>query len=148
MMAMARPFLFGLLFGLGLLVSGMTDPAKVKGFLDITGQWDPSLAFVMGGAVITAAPLFALARRRKTALTGRRLESPPSDRPDRPLVVGAAVFGIGWGITGICPGPALVSLGTGFWPVLAFIGPMIVGLFLSGFLLRSSILSAQRGEGR
>jgi uncharacterized membrane protein YedE/YeeE len=120
--------LFGLLFGLGLLLSGMTDPARVLGFLDWTGQWDPSLAFVMGGAVLSAAPLFAIARRRGRPVLGTVLDAPASTRIDRRLVIGAGIFGIGWGLAGICPGPALVNMGIDAVPLLAFVIPMTVGL--------------------
>ncbi|HZU65190.1 MAG TPA: YeeE/YedE family protein [Novosphingobium sp.] len=125
----------GLLFGAGLLLSGMTSPARVLGFLDITGQitgqWDPSLAFVMGGALAVAAPLFALARRRGAALNGRPLADPASRLPDARLLAGAALFGLGWGLAGLCPGPALVDLALRPWPALVFTGPMLAGLLLS-----------------
>jgi len=130
-----RPFLFGLLFGFGLILSGMTDPARVIGFLDVTGRWDPTLAFVMGGAVLTALPFFALARKRGRALSGATLDQPASGKPDRALLIGSAIFGVGWGLTGICPGPALVSFGLSPWPTIAFLVPMTAGLLLTGPIL-------------
>jgi uncharacterized membrane protein YedE/YeeE len=103
----------GLVFGLGLLVSGMTDPAKVLGFLDVAGPWDPSLACVMGAALAVALPAFRLAKARDTSLFGAPVMLPTATSIDRPLLLGAALFGIGWGLVGLCPGPALVALVTG-----------------------------------
>jgi uncharacterized membrane protein YedE/YeeE len=100
----------GLLFGLGLAVSGMTDPDKVLNFLDIAGRWDPSLALVMGGALAVTVPGFAWLRRRGRTLGGAALPPPPAGRIDARLVAGSLVFGIGWGIAGYCPGPALANL--------------------------------------
>lgn len=116
--------LSGLIFGLGLILSGMTEPGKVLGFLDIAGLWDPSLAFVMGGAVSVAAVAFALARRRTRSIT-------PPIAPasiDRRLLLGALLFGIGWGLAGICPGPAIVLLGSGSVDGLIFALGMIGGM--------------------
>jgi hypothetical protein len=100
----------GLIFGLGLGLSGMVQPAKVTGFLDLAGLWDPSLAFVMAGAIVVAFPAFWLARRRRDAWTGGVIELPTKRAIDAPLVVGAGVFGIGWGLAGVCPGPGVVDL--------------------------------------
>lgn len=119
-------FGFGLLFGLGLLLSGMTSPDKVTGFLDVTGAWDPSLAFVMGGAVLTAAPLFA---RKRRAGAGEPVAG--SAAIDGRLLVGAAIFGIGWGLAGICPGPALVNIAIAPVVVLPFVAAMLAGLFVA-----------------
>lgn len=102
--------LAGLIFGLGLILSGMTDPHKVLGFLDIAGLWDPSLAFVMGGAVSVTAVAFAVARRRQSTAYAMAL---PTTGIDRSLVLGALIFGVGWGLAGICPGPAIVLVGSG-----------------------------------
>jgi uncharacterized protein len=121
-------FLAGLLFGLGLILSGMTDPGKVQGFLDLAGPWDPSLAFVMGGAILVGLLAFALARRRTTALFGDAMHLPTSRQIDRPLVIGSLVFGVGWGLAGFCPGPALVSLGAGHWQALVFTLAMLAGM--------------------
>jgi uncharacterized protein len=101
----------GLIFGLGLCLSGMYEPAKVAGFLDLAGLWDPSLAFVMGGAIIVALPAFLIARRRSVAWMGGAIDLPMARAVDAPLVVGAAIFGIGWGLGGVCPAPGVVDLG-------------------------------------
>lgn len=120
--------LVGLVFGLGLIVSGMTDPARVLGFLDLAGSWNPSLAFVMGGAIVVALPAFALAARRQRTLTGAPLQLPTATRIDRRLVLGALAFGAGWGLAGLCPGPALALLVTGNGKVLVFVASMLVGM--------------------
>lgn len=114
----------GLLFGLGLAVSGMTDPDKVLNFLDLSGRWDPSLALVMGGALAVSVPGFAWVRGRGNSLLGDALADAPSPRVDARLLAGSALFGIGWGIAGYCPGPALASLtrgGEAVWFVLAML---------------------------
>jgi uncharacterized membrane protein YedE/YeeE len=118
----------GLLFGLGLCLSGMYDPRKVLGFLDITGAWDPSLAFVMGGAIAVALPAFALARRGPRTWSGEAIELPPTRPIDGPLALGAVVFGAGWGLSGICPGPALVDLGFLSGGAAMFVVAMAVGV--------------------
>jgi len=120
----------GLLFGLGLIVSGMADPAKVLGFLDLAGQWDPSLALVMGGAIAIALPAFTLARKRQRTLLGEPMQLPTARTIDRRLVLGSLLFGIGWGIAGICPGPALVLLGMASGKGLAFVLAMLAGMLL------------------
>ncbi|MFN2361319.1 MAG: DUF6691 family protein [Marinobacter sp.] len=118
----------GLLFGFGLLVSGMANPEKVLGFLDITGQWDPSLAFVMGGAVIVGLFAFTFARKRTISFLGFSMRLPESDRPDKRLVIGSILFGAGWGLAGFCPGPGLVALGAGETGALVFVVAMIAGM--------------------
>ncbi len=120
-------FVSGLAFALGLGLSGMTQPAKVLGFLDVAGRWDPSLALVMGGAVLVTLVAFALVLRRRAPLLAPSFELPTQTRIDRPLVVGAVVFGVGWGLSGVCPGPALVSLATLSPASLVFAGAMLVG---------------------
>jgi hypothetical protein len=120
----------GLLFGLGLLASGMTNPAKVQGFLDVFGAWDPSLGFVMAGAVGVTAVGYALARQRSRTLTGERIEWPPARVIDRRLVLGGALFGIGWGMAGFCPGPALVAMGEGIADAWLFGLAMLAGMAL------------------
>jgi uncharacterized membrane protein YedE/YeeE len=115
-------------FGLGLIASGMANPAKVLGFLDLTHPWDPSLALVMLGAVAVACIGFALAARRTTSLLGQPMQLPPTRPIDRRLVSGSLVFGIGWGLAGICPGPALVLLGTGAAKGAIFVLCMLCGL--------------------
>ena len=124
-------FLVGLVFGLGLCVSAMTEPSKVLGFLDLAGRWDPSLAFVMGGGVAVGAVVFRWARRRESALLGDPMPAPPSPRIDRPLILGAALFGIGWGLSGICPGPAIVD--AGFLSSGAFIFLAAAGIGMVAF---------------
>lgn len=120
--------LAGLTFGIGLIVSGMANPAKVIGFLDLAGSWDPSLALVMAGAVAVASVAFALARRRSLTLLGLGMALPGARRIDPRLVIGSVVFGIGWGIAGLCPGPALVALGMGQWKAVVFVAAMLAGM--------------------
>ncbi|AVR98714.1 YeeE/YedE family protein [Pseudoduganella armeniaca] len=122
--------LAGLLFGLGLILSGMTDPAKVTAFLDVAGAWDPSLAFVMGGALLVALPAFYVARRRGTTLRGEPLQLPTARRLDRPLIVGSVMFGAGWGLAGYCPGPALASLSMTDGAPWLFVAAMLAGMAL------------------
>ena len=129
--------LAGLVFGLGLLVSGMADPAKVLDFLDLAGAWDPSLAFVMGGAIAVALPAFTLARKRRNALlTGEPMQLPTATRIDKRLLGGALLFGIGWGLAGFCPGPALVALGMGLDQALVFVLAMLGGMVVFEVLER------------
>lgn len=125
----------GLVFGLGLILSGMTNPAKVKGFLDLFGRWDPSLALVMAGAIVVGMVAFAAARRRTRAWSGDAMEIPTSTRIDARLIVGGVLFGIGWGIAGFCPGPALVALGSGLGAAWIFVIAMLVGMVLHDRLL-------------
>ena len=122
--------LAGLVFGLGLIVSGMANPAKVLGFLDLAGAWDPSLAFVMGGAVGVGMVAFFVARRRTVSLLGAPMKLPAARGIDRRLVGGSLLFGIGWGVAGFCPGPALVALGMGNVKALVFVAAMLVGMVL------------------
>ena len=123
----ASAFAVGLLFGLGLLVSGMADPAKVLAFLDVTGRWDPSLAFVMAGAVAVSATGYLVARRRGRPLLASRLEIPNRRDLDPRLIAGAAVFGLGWGLAGLCPGPALTLLTVAPAQAATFVA-MVVGM--------------------
>lgn len=120
--------LSGLLFGLGLLISGMTDPVKVLGFLDVFGAWDISLALVMGGGLVVAIIGVQIARRRRLSWVGSEIEMPTKTKITKRLVIGAMLFGIGWGLVGICPGPGIVLLGTGQWQAYVFITAMIVGM--------------------
>lgn len=129
-------FLVGLLFGLGLILSGMTDPSKVIGFLDIFGLWDPSLALVMGGAIAVGFFAFALAKKRTVNFLGGALYLPTSSQIDKPLVIGAVLFGAGWGLAGFCPGPALVSLASGQIKAAAFVVFMLAGMQLFEMLGR------------
>ncbi|HKU85934.1 MAG TPA: DUF6691 family protein [Casimicrobiaceae bacterium] len=121
-------FVSALVFGLGLIVSGMFNPSKVLGFLDVAGAWDPSLAFVMAGAVTVAAVAFRFAARRKVSLLGAPMQFPAGRRIDRRLIVGSTLFGVGWGIAGFCPGPALVALGMGENKALVFTIAMLAGM--------------------
>jgi len=121
-------FLVGLLFGLGLLLAGMTDPGKVIGFLDLSGLWDPSLAFVMGGAIAVGFFAFAVAKKRTQSFLGGALHLPTSNQVDKRLVIGSALFGAGWGIAGFCPGPALVSMADGQPKAAVFVAAMLVGM--------------------
>ena len=120
--------LAGLVFGLGLIVSGMANPAKVLGFLDLAGRWDPSLAFVMAGAIAVGAIAFALARTRTASLLDAPMKLPSEQRIDRRLLAGALVFGVGWGIAGFCPGPALVAIGMGSTKAVVFVVAMLAGM--------------------
>lgn len=124
--------LAGLVFGLGLLVSGMADPQKVLGFLDIAGTWDPSLALVMGGAIALGLPGFALARRRSRSLLGAPMQLPARQTIDAPLLFGSALSGIGWGLAGYCPGPALVGTAAGLGSAAIFSMAMLAGMLLYG----------------
>jgi len=119
----------GLIFGLGLILGGMTDPMKVKGFLDLFGAWDPSLALVMGGGIAVGTVGFALARRRTKSLSGEPIDWPTSTLIDARLLVGGVMFGLGWGLAGFCPGPALVAASSGFAPALWFIPAMLLGMW-------------------
>jgi len=120
--------LTGLLFGLGLLISGMTDPVKVQGFLDVFGAWDISLALVMGGGLAVAIVGVQLARRQRNSWVGDEIEMPTKTKITNRLIIGAMLFGIGWGLVGICPGPGVVLLGTGQWQAYVFIPAMLVGM--------------------
>ena len=123
-------FLAGLLFGIGLLLAGMANPAKVLGFLDLAGRWDPSLALVMVAAIGTALPFFAWARRHDRALLGGAMQLPKRRDLDGQLIGGSLLFGVGWGIAGICPGPALVTFAAGYWQGALFCLAMLVGMAL------------------
>lgn len=120
--------LAGLIFGMGLYLSGMTNPAKVMGFLDLAGEWDPSLAWVMGGALMVSGVLFYFARRRNMSLLGAPMQMPTQSRIDKRLVLGSLLFGMGWAIAGLCPGPAIALVLTGQWQVLVFVLAMLVGM--------------------
>jgi uncharacterized protein len=118
----------GLVFGIGLLISGMTEPSKVLGFLDLFGAWDATLAFVMAGAVAVASAGFALARSKSAPLLASSFAWPSRRDIDAPLIIGSAVFGIGWGLSGICPGPALVNLAGLSAPIIVFVVAMMAGM--------------------
>ena len=120
----------GFIFGIGLIVSGMANPAKVLGFLDIFGFWDPSLALVMAGAIGVGAIGFALAGRRKESLLGLPMSLPTVRTIDKRLVLGSFEFGVGWGLVGFCPGPALVALGAARMEAVVFVAAMVAGMLL------------------
>ena len=134
--------LAGGVFGIGLIVSGMADPAKVLGFLDLAGNWDPSLAFVMAGAILVGVVAFTFARKRTVSLLGVQMRMPTATQVDRRLVVGGLLFGTGWGIAGFCPGPALVALGMGEHKALVFVAAMLVGMGVFELLERRKDLRA------
>lgn len=121
----------GAIFALGLVVSGMVDPGRVTAFLDVTGHWDPTLAFVMAGAIAVHAPLARMVRRRSAPIFDTKFHQPERTKIEPRLVAGAALFGVGWGLSGYCPGPALVSLGSGATPILVFVGAMIGGVVIA-----------------
>ena len=121
-------FVAGLVFGLGLIVAGMANPAKILGFLDIAGTWDPSLALVMAGAIAVGLVAFALARRQTLSVLGLPMQLPSQRTVDARLVGGSLVFGIGWGLAGFCPGPAIVALGAGYAKAAVFVVAMLLGM--------------------
>lgn len=129
----------GLVFGIGLIIAGMANPAKVLAFLDLAGKWDPSLALVMVGGIAASAMGFFFARKRPRALLGDAMQIPLNRAVDKRLLFGSALFGIGWGIAGICPGPALVLLGTGSIKGAVFVAAMLVGMGLFALLERKPI---------
>ncbi|MBL4873122.1 MAG: hypothetical protein JKY41_06930 [Rhodobacteraceae bacterium] len=123
----------GLLFSFGLIISDMVNPARVIAFLDVTGDWDPTLGFVMGGAITAASIAWMIAKPRKSAYFGGAIPPMPSQPVDRKLVSGSAIFGIGWGLVGLCPGPAIVALSFGKWEIAVFIIAMMAGMALYNF---------------
>jgi uncharacterized membrane protein YedE/YeeE len=141
-MKLLTAFLSGLLFGVGLIVSGMTNPAKVQGFLDLAGTWDPSLAFVMAGAILVALVAFRIAGRRERSLLGEAMRLPAARHVDRRLVVGGIAFGVGWGLAGYCPGPALASVAGGGKP-LVFTLSLVAGMALFELFERLPALRAK-----
>ena len=124
-------FIFGTLFGLGLSISEMTNPARVIGFLDIFGRWDATLVFVMAGALAVTAPLFPLIQKRRATLLGGAIQLPAQSKIDTRLLVGAAIFGVGWGLAGLCPGPALANLASGSSAIALFVLAMMAGQWLA-----------------
>lgn len=138
----------GLLFGLGLIVAGMTDPTKVRGFLDFAGDWDPTLAFVMAGAIGVHATAFRLITRRKRPLLAPQFRIPSRTDIDKRMLLGAALFGAGWGLAGICPGPAIVSLGLGERAFFVFVAAMVAGVWLHSSIGRATAADRSPAEGR
>lgn len=139
-------FLVGLLFGLGLILSGMTDPGKVLGFLDLAGLWDPSLAFVMGGAIAVGALAFAVAKKRTRSFLGGAMHVPTARHIDKRLVLGSLLFGVGWGLAGFCPGPAIVSAAAGQPKAMVFVAAMLAGMWLFEMLERWAQRTAIKGH--
>ncbi|MCA3747534.1 MAG: YeeE/YedE family protein [Rubrobacter sp.] len=141
----------GVLFGAGLAVSGMINPEKVLGFLDLAGNWDPTLAFVMGGALLVALPAFQLVLRRERPVLAPRFDLPTKRKVDARLVVGSAVFGVGWGLGGFCPGPAVAALVSGKGAVIAFVLAMFAGMALYSLVFEREGLAGRpaaiRGQG-
>ena len=135
MLNLLMALIAGLIFGIGLLVSGMDNPAKVIGFLDLAGNWDPSLIFVMAGAIAIASAGFSLAKRRTVSLLHLSIQLPASKLIDKRLIGGSALFGIGWGLAGICPGPALVLCGIGLGKGFLFAGAMLTGMAIFEYVL-------------
>ena len=129
-------FAIGLLFGLGLILAGMTDPSKVIGFLDLAGAWDPSLALVMGGAILVGVFAFGAAKRRTSSIFGGAMQLPTSRDIDRRLIGGSVLFGAGWGLAGFCPGPAIVSVGAGQSKAIVFTLAMLLGMVVFEILER------------
>lgn len=127
----------GLVFGIGLLISGMANPEKVLGFLDLAGAWDPSLAFVMGGAIIVGVFAFTVAHKRTLSFLGADMKLPANKQIDRRLMVGSLMFGAGWGLAGFCPGPGLVALGAGETKAAVFVAAMIAGMAIFEMIERS-----------
>ncbi|MFM5297875.1 DUF6691 family protein [Aeromonas veronii] len=140
----------GVLFGLGMAISGMVDPARVTGFLDLAGAWDPSLAFVMGGALLVFMPgYFLLVKPGRQSVLGEPIAAVPAAKLDRRLIGGAALFGIGWGLVGICPGPALSLISSGQPMIMLFIAAMVAGILLfDRGLARVLSKAPARGKGK
>jgi uncharacterized membrane protein YedE/YeeE len=138
----------GILFGAGLAIGGMTDPGKVIGFLDLAGRWDPSLMFVMGSALLVTIPTFQYVKRSEKPLFELRYFLPTRKDIDRPLVMGAALFGMGWGIAGLCPGPAIANLATGSLPVVAFVISMVAGMWLHDRLMKGGRSASSQSQSQ
>lgn len=130
----------GLIFGIGLTISQMTNPAKVLGFLDIFGNWDPSLAFVMGGAMAVTTLGYFLVWKRKSPIFEDQFHIPTNNKIDPPLILGAVLFGAGWGLAGLCPGPAIAGLAIGGWQIWVFLAAMLTGMALHEFGKRARLL--------
>jgi len=138
-------FIVGLIFGIGLIFAGMTDPSKVIGFLDVAGNWDPSLAFVMGGAILVGFIAFRFANKRTANFIGGAMHLPSKNDIDRRLIIGSLLFGAGWGMAGFCPGPAITSLGTGNPKAVIFVIAMVAGMAL--YELANRFLHQPRSTG-
>lgn len=144
MRALVVSWAAGLLFAVGLAIGGMTRPAKVLAFLDLAGKWDPSLAFVMAGAIAVHALAYRLVRRRRTPFFAASFALPPRSDVDPSLVAGALCFGVGWGLAGYCPGPALTGLASGAVPTCVFVAGMVLGMAAHGWRVRRTAMPAGR----
>lgn len=136
-MALTSSFIAGLLFGIGLIISGMTDPAKVIGFLDIAGKWNPSLAFVMAGAILVSYFAFRVAQKQSMTIIGHPVALPTKKEIDARLIAGSITFGVGWGLAGYCPGPALASIATGDEKPIVFVIAMLTGMAIYEILQKN-----------
>ncbi len=137
-MTIVAAWVAGLVFGLGLILSGMGNPAKVQNFLDVWGHWDPSLGLVMGGAIAVGLLAFTWAKKRTTSFLGEPMQLPTATVVDRQLLTGATLFGVGWGLAGFCPGPAVMNLVTGHAEVWLFVAAMLAGMWLQHLWARRS----------
>ncbi|WP_242137903.1 DUF6691 family protein [Sphingomonas sp. TREG-RG-20F-R18-01] len=138
--------LAGALFGAGLAISGMLDPARIRGFLDVFGHWDPTLAFVMAGAVGVMAAAWMLTARMQKPIYVEALSLPPTGRIDARLIIGSAIFGVGWGLSGLCPGPAIANLALNPRSALIFIGPMLLGMAIQRIAFQPGQISTFIGK--
>lgn len=146
MMRMITSLIAGLVFGIGLIISGMTNPAKVLGFLDLAGLWDPSLALVMGGAIAVGVVAFQVAGKRSKSLLGEPMRLPSATQIDRRLLIGGLAFGVGWGLAGFCPGPALASLATGGTKPAIFTVAMIAGMVIYELIERAAAMRVKQAD--
>ena len=144
-MPVLTSLLSGLVFGLGLIISGMANPVKVLGFLDLSGAWDPSLALVMAGAIAVGFFAFSIAKRRTLSLIGAEMKLPNATHIDKRLLAGSSLFGVGWGVAGFCPGPGLVALGMGEPKALVFVVAMLAGMLAFQLLEKRQLRSVPRG---
>ena len=126
----------GIIFGIGLVISGMTNPEKVIGFLSITHNWDASLIFVMGGGIITAGPFFYLMRNRQTSSLGNQIDLPKQQKLDKKIIIGASLFGVGWGLVGLCPGPAIAAIATFDPIIIVFLLSMAAGVLVKKNIIK------------
>ena len=126
----------GIIFGIGLVISGMTNPEKVIGFLSITHNWDASLIFVMGGGIITAGPFFYLMRNRQTSSLGNQIDLPKKQKLDKKIIIGASLFGVGWGLVGLCPGPAIAAIATFDPTIIVFLLSMAAGVLVKKNIIK------------
>ena len=147
-MRLVSTYLIGLLFGLGIVISGMANPAKVLNFFDVAGTWDPSLIFVMGGALITTFIGYRFVLRRKAPLLAERFQIPTSMQIDTRLIGGSGLFGIGWGIAGFCPGGALPALGTGRAEVITFVAALVAGILATRLVMRLAQQASTAAPGQ